>query len=944
MLKHESTIRGYFSAPADCFWQWQSDGDEVGWRDGKLIAFDIELTSILKHLAPEGLPRFGALLLLIAATRKNWAVDGSEAGLLAGILCDAQPKAGDQEQALVDALLRRKKAQTKDAQQSRSEQHQALLERVLTGLHKVRALDSSLREKLEAKAALASIVFEDREPVVAPRYAPRVADAIRPGLLALIALPSDERSPETGPILLLRDLAELAQGLERVTPEAVRLRLETGLDALPAPAAIGEELEQLEEIAPSDAARAVIQEMLDSPEHAGMARLAKQLLASTALPRKLSESHEQEMGGYSDIANRGTPDRLLISELAQDGLTLAVRVAMNEAMYLHRETPPSNPRLRRQLLIDSGVRAWGVPRVFAGAAALAFAANTPKGASIDVWRGSGAELKEVDLSSKDGVINHLAALEPDPHLAEALPLFASRVSQSEDPVEAIVIMPADALEDPAVTQALGCLSAARVYLVTVDRSGEFRLSERGPRGEKLVRHAMLPVEGLIPNSDSLLQSSDLDRLPAIFRVDRFPLRMPAPLNSNTCWPVDRWGALSITGDGRLLRWTKAAKGATQISDQLPKGELWWIDPETAHGSTSFVYGPSQKPVLYRLSIPRRDLQATALECPTTTGVAFHNGALFCLQAMGVTVVNPQTGEGGRQMAIPASLKWAGGRYFVDRQTNAWLALSYDGHAPALEPLPPFNTKDDHVVHVWDAVGFSEPLALTWSGRLLAAKDDRDKLPELKYSLSGCSVVEASHDGKRLLVSGHQLGSPELLELVLNLRPQFGPLYTRGIDARIAAVARPATIRKRFRSIGITDEGDLALRATKSVVVLEHQQGMPVLHQQPRGVTFRGEQDFQDVEPRHDFRYHLSVATWPTGDRAILDSRGLLHLQPANIDTPEVTLVLAEGEMTGWRSDAVAFGKPYFLPESGETTRRAAPLRKVYQETVAKFLESIRAGT
>ena len=99
-------------------------------------------------------------------------------------------------------------------------------------------------------------------------------------------------------------------------------------------------------------------------------------------------------------------DRLLPSELAHDNLTLAVRIAMNEALYLRRETPPSNPPKHRAVLLDSGVRLWGVPRVFATAVGMALAAGAQKNVRTD----SSARRRRavpVSLAERAGVAAHL---------------------------------------------------------------------------------------------------------------------------------------------------------------------------------------------------------------------------------------------------------------------------------------------------------------------------------------------------------------------------------------------------------------------------------------------------------------------------------------------------------------------------------------------------------
>ncbi len=68
MNNSESVVRNYFSPPSESFWQWQDDGAAIGWADGKTIAFAEELTPLLGHMAPRGLPRFGAAFV---AARRN---------------------------------------------------------------------------------------------------------------------------------------------------------------------------------------------------------------------------------------------------------------------------------------------------------------------------------------------------------------------------------------------------------------------------------------------------------------------------------------------------------------------------------------------------------------------------------------------------------------------------------------------------------------------------------------------------------------------------------------------------------------------------------------------------------------------------------------------------------------------------------------------------------
>src|SRR5258708_9747749 len=142
-------------------------------------------------------------------------------------------------------------------------------------------------------------------------------------------------------------------------------------------------------------------------------------MAAIRLPRRLAEPEELAIGGVADITNRGPLDRLLLSELAHDDLTLAVGVALNEALYLRREPPMREPPRTLALLLDSGVRLWGIPRVLATAVALALVARDKQHSEVLVWRAHGKQLQPVDLLSPNGITQHLSAVDTGAHPGES---------------------------------------------------------------------------------------------------------------------------------------------------------------------------------------------------------------------------------------------------------------------------------------------------------------------------------------------------------------------------------------------------------------------------------------------------------------------------------------------------------------------------------------------
>src|SRR5215218_10430995 len=62
----------YFSPTLDALWRWSGDGEALLWADGTTIAFRAEILNVLSRIAPGGFPPFGAIALLLAATRDGW--------------------------------------------------------------------------------------------------------------------------------------------------------------------------------------------------------------------------------------------------------------------------------------------------------------------------------------------------------------------------------------------------------------------------------------------------------------------------------------------------------------------------------------------------------------------------------------------------------------------------------------------------------------------------------------------------------------------------------------------------------------------------------------------------------------------------------------------------------------------------------------------------------
>src|SRR3954462_4527095 len=131
----------YLRAPANGPWRWVEDGTVLIWSDGSTLAFREEITQILQWLAPNGLPPFGAIALMLAACRGKLPP-------VAAFLDDPKAPLSAQLGAKAALLL--------------TARHQlaAQLQAALVELGKISKLPPELNSGIKAKCVLAEAIFE----------------------------------------------------------------------------------------------------------------------------------------------------------------------------------------------------------------------------------------------------------------------------------------------------------------------------------------------------------------------------------------------------------------------------------------------------------------------------------------------------------------------------------------------------------------------------------------------------------------------------------------------------------------------------------------------------------------------------------------------------------------------------------------------------------------
>jgi hypothetical protein len=909
--------RQYLAPAADSFWEWRDSGNVVAWREGgDTIAFRAEVVEVLRRLAPHGFPHFDAIVLFLAA-------------------CRSPGKIGEAEIDKYNILPALKYADKKNWR----------YRGLLLALEAISAISWSVRSRLEGKIEMAAMLFETAYLVESPEASASLLQALEDGL------PRELHGARPFPRELdgLTRLASLAAGAHRIAPDRVALRQETGLEQLPEPQPVDAPL--------AESLRALLARLENDEELGGLARLARNLMAVLTLPRGMTETEDLPLGGVSDITNRGSFDRLLVSELAHDELTFTVRVALSEALYLRREAPPNVPPQRRLIMIDCGLRMWGLPRVFATAAALALAVPRARQTETAVYRARGAHLDLVNLGSREGLVAQLAALESEAHPGAALGVFRRLALESEGYGEAVLITGHDVLADRAFQKILSELELPVLYIVGVGRDGELRLVRRGAQGTKVLREIHCRLEEVFPTRPHVmpLVNRDCDpSLPAILRLEQFPLRMPHPIDPARVWSDGESGVLSLTMDGRLMHWYDRGVGARQLSDTIPRGALHWHDHRrTAQSVMTAVVGRLPQRELYLLQISPET--KTCRTIPLVLGhfnprhVAAHAGALFVIYGDRVEIFSLADGEPLGSQTLPKYAKWLRDRFF--QAPDGWYALSFNGSTAQFEKVCDSQFIGTlQLLAPFDIAGVDGPAYLTANGEVrfsieTGLKVDSEKPALVFESITGTPsarlqlparlsggpfrIAAIAADGQRIVLSPQNTPDRRGACILLDLRTGEVRWFSRDPAMALARnlldrIYNRSSLRHNFEAIVIEGTNlTLVGTASRSDCRIAFDPVAPKIFMQPTNVVPESKRiRFVPTPGPRGTGYRLSVAEWPDGSRAYLDSRGMLHLKSADLRVPELTLVLCEVPLAGWCANRGAFGPAYF---SGTPDRADADL-------------------
>ncbi|WP_440133370.1 hypothetical protein [Chitinophaga sancti] len=560
----------YFKSAHDYFWHWADGGEVIEWRDGTTLIYRSSLMEVLAELK-DCFPPLGALLLLLTAKKDP-----------------------HRTQRILTDIFR-------ELNINYQQDHPWILE----AFHLLQILGSLPdRSWLGGKKThLLQTLCSAVAPSVSSEIAGNILDNFNSGRLdsnILAPVPLSKFIVEV-------DLQYLAAIYKAIgSRDELLMKLQTGVSELPKPLPV---------VIPEPPQTDLLSELESDPATTGFTRLTRQMIAALHIPMHAHGSSDQLFGGVSDISNRGNFDRLLLSELAHDELSLMVRLANNEALYLRREQLPSDYQPERFLLVDTSIKMWGTPRLLAMAAALACSLQNKKG-EMPAYALTGYDYTPLQLGTKAGVSSALELLSPELNSAAGLTAFAKNVLQKQQQ-EFFLITDEQLFHTASFQEAFALIRKCNGYLILVNRAGKVQLFHYTKGHRHLLNHAVYDLDSILTTTNILPAAHGL---PAFLHQQEAPLYFPFSSMQLHYYYYNAgvFGGVAITEDHRLLYWKSVANGAKEISNDLPK-------------SNAYAFGHSEQGTIYVLLNHKEALHLYYLN--TSIGTCSHHVINLVLKGM-----------------------------------------------------------------------------------------------------------------------------------------------------------------------------------------------------------------------------------------------------------------------------------------------------------------------
>jgi hypothetical protein len=324
----------------------------------------------------------------------------------------------------------------------------------------------------------------------------------------------------------------------------------------------------------------VLAKLLERPRLEGVRPFVMQMLGALALPPRRRLRPEMPLGGYADVTTQGPPDHLLPSQFALDEWDFLRRFADRELLYFRREDPHTRTDHQLIVLLDQGVRTWGIIRLVLGAAVLALGRQAVRSrlpffvaATSSEVAGEMLDPLEVD-DERLGTLVEASDLSANPSLALER-LLDRPVEGSRDVV--LLTHPRNLAEEDVRAAALRAGRTTRLLALTLDMHGRAALSELRHGVPVPIRQFRVdlttPSPSLPPSPSSIGQwNGNVEPIGYPFRFGT-----DSPLGGKL-FDFDhdgRW-LITATGDGLLHAWHTDGSGQCEVLPRAVVKGKWLL--------------------------------------------------------------------------------------------------------------------------------------------------------------------------------------------------------------------------------------------------------------------------------------------------------------------------------------------------------------------------------
>lgn len=490
----------YFQSYLGYFWEWKTDEDvhdDTGYHENNLvsipnvgaIAYRPYIIEVLKELQPQGIPPFGALLLVLYATQEGYLnFDG------------------------VSYYLKKLQEEAKSDLEIAS---------ILNFMENLNQL-GIFYKKGQNKILLLQTLFYNSHNRLAEMSGQLILKkfAKNPHLLSKSA----EKIP-VKPLFILKDTRVLVWLNEKFPTTESIIDSMKGFIHEP-------ELEDeiVEEETTVESNKDFIQELIEDPKTFQIGSLIKRIWSGLKIPMRHLSPGEQPIGGISDMTNKGEFHRMLLTEFANEDEIFMSRVANNETLYIQREIPPEENVFERIILIDTSLKNWGTPKVLAFASTIAIIKHPKAHSACKVFI-LGQTSISISLDRVEDVVSNLNQVSSILEVSGALNQFFQEKHKAKD-LEVFFITNQESLGNENIQKVIFENRDQLKFLVTTSADGELNFFKHHQGTRKHIQKIVLPLQELWANPPQRKQKGEhhSTRAKKTDVPKNYPILFPTPVN------------------------------------------------------------------------------------------------------------------------------------------------------------------------------------------------------------------------------------------------------------------------------------------------------------------------------------------------------------------------------------------------------------------------------